>query len=217
MPVSVWTKEHDAFLTENRSKMLGADLAKAINKKFGTSYSKGAILGRAHRLNLPLDKAVYTKRLAEAGLKWTDEQDDLLRANYGKMYGKDIAALINETTGSKFTRFAVVARAQRLGLIVPGSRTIPFRQKKEPVPVVVEEKVTSRVADVFSKRKTILDLRAMECRWPDDDRNEDGLHTFCGCRTADASSYCPAHVELSKGQGTASERNAAGLLRREAA
>lgn len=216
MPVSVWTKEHDAFLTENRSKMLGADLAKAINKKFGTSYSKGAVLGRAHRLNLPLDKAVYTKRLAEAGLKWTDEQDELLRTNYGKMYGKDIAALINETTGSKFTRFAVVARAQRLGLIVPGSRTIPFRQKKFVEPKVEASKVETE--SVSSHRKTILDLRAMECRWPDEDRDpETGWHTFCGCRTADASSYCPTHTELSKGQGTASERNALGLLRKEAA
>src|SRR3569623_1679603 len=57
----------------------------------------------------------------------------------------------------------------------------------------------------------------MECRWPDEDRNEDGQHTFCGCATMDGSSYCPAHAELSKGQGTASERNALGLLRKAAA
>jgi GcrA cell cycle regulator len=137
------------------------------------------------------------------------------------------------------TRNAVIGKATRIGLAgtrrsgpqkqgrpisvkpigrVVGSQVQAINRRKKPAPVIVEEVFTPRTVDLPSHRKTILDLRAMECRWPDEDRDpETGWHTFCGCRTADASSYCPAHAELSKGQGTASERNALGLLRKAAA
>jgi len=67
-----------------------------------------------------------------------------------------------------------------------------------------------------SRRVTVLDLKAMECRWPDDDRNEEGLITFCGCRTVDGSSYCTEHKALARGVGTVSERNAVKTLRERA-
>lgn len=136
------------------------------------------------------------------------------------------------------TRNAVIGKATRMGLAgtrrsgpqkqgrpisvkpigrVVGSQVQAINRRKKPAPVIAEEAFMPRTVDLPSHRKTILDLRAMECRWPDDERNEDGMHTFCGYATADASSYCPAHAELSKGQGTASERNAPSLLRRAAA
>lgn len=68
-----------------------------------------------------------------------------------------------------------------------------------------------------SRRVTVLDLRAMECRWPDDDRNEAGLITFCGCHTADGSSYCAEHKALARGVGTVSERAAVNVLRKAVA
>jgi GcrA cell cycle regulator len=136
------------------------------------------------------------------------------------------------------TRNAVIGKATRLGLAgtrrsgpqkqgrpisvkpagrVVGSQVQAINRRKKPVPAITEEAFTPRTVDLPSNRKTILELKALECRWPDEDRNEAGQHTFCGCVTADASSYCPAHAELSKGQGTASERGALGLLRRAAA
>jgi len=212
MAVTVWTKEQDEFLREHRPTMLATDLAKAINAKFGTSYSKGAICGRASRLNLPLDKAAL---MIATGLSWTPEQDAMLRQKKGTIPEKELVELLNWTFGAKFSRFAVVARAKRLGLPNRGRRKAPAVAAK-PKAVIPAPQIVRR-EEALSHRKTILDLKAMECRWPDEDRNEDGHWTFCGCRTADASSYCPAHAELSKGQGTASERNAPGLLRRAAA
>lgn len=91
------------------------------------------------------------------------------------------------------------------------------RIKKAASPELIKEDFTPRVVDVPSHRVTILEVRAMECRWPDEDRNEDGVHTFCGNPTEDASSYCPAHAALAIGQGTASERAALSVLKREAA
>jgi hypothetical protein len=82
------------------------------------------------------------------------------------------------------------------------------RKKKPRAPALIKEPFTPCTTDVVSRRVSILELRAMECRWPDEDRNEDGVITFCGNRTADGSSYCPCHAALAVGPGTQSERSA---------
>lgn len=169
---------------------------------------------------------------------WTEDRTSKLRSmlSAGASYA-EIAASINADTGSRLTRNACIGKATRLGISgatnLVRAKPAPMKRKqrltvavgaqvqainrKRRAPVLIEEAFQPRTVNLPSHRKMILELRAMECRWPDEDRNEDGLHTFCGCRTADGSSYCPAHAELSKGQGTASERNAPGLLRRAAA
>lgn len=99
-----------------------------------------------------------------------------------------------------------------------GAQVVAIRRRKMPDgPVVTKEDFKARVADVVSRRVTILEVLAIECRWADEDRNENGLHTFCGNPTEDGSSYCPAHAAISVGPGTASERAAASVLKREAA
>ncbi len=165
---------------------------------------------------------------------WTDERIEKLKQLWKKgLTTKRIAEELGH-----ITRNAVIGKATRLGLAgtrrsgpqkqgrpisvkpagrVVGSQVQAINRRKKPAPVIAEEAFTPRTVDLPSNRKTILELRAMECRWPDEDRNEGGLHTFCGCATMDGSSYCPAHTELSKGQGTSSELNALGLLRRAAA
>jgi GcrA cell cycle regulator len=172
---------------------------------------------------------------------WKGGYDETLIASHNdKLSAAKIAEAVNGKHGTSFTRNAVIGRIHRLGLnrdkpkpvaskVAPirtkerlavgvGAQVQAIRRKRKvSPPAPIEEVFTPRTVDLPSHRKTILDLKAMECRWPDEDRNDDGLHTFCGCRTADASSYCPTHAELSKGQGTASERNALGLVRRAAA
>ena len=174
------------------------------------------------------------------GAAWTDDQTKTLKSMLlaGAAYS-EIAAAINAETGSSFTRNACIGKATRLGIsgatnlvrakptpmkrkqrltVGVGAQVQAIRRKINAPPTPVEDVFEPRIVAVESNRKTIFELRAMECRWPDEDRSEEGQHTFCGCATMmDGSSYCPAHAELSKGQGTASERNALGLLRREAA
>jgi hypothetical protein len=217
---STWTKEQDQYLAENRQKMKSADLAASINEKFGTAYSKMAVIGRATRLGIPLDKKALR---ISTGVSWTPEQDELLRSKHSEIPLKELVELINWTFGTKYSLHSIKNSVKRLGLTGSRWRKAPADKKAKAPPkqgstARTEEVFKPRVVATKSHRKTILDLKAMECRWPDDEPHpETGWWTFCGCRTADGSSYCPAHAELSKGQGTASERNALGLLRREAA
>lgn len=208
MGAQCWTKEQDAFLAEHRSIMLSADLAEAINDKFGTSYSKKAVIGRAHRLGLALDKNALMKA---TGISWKPEHDEFLCARRADMPLKELVELINWTFGTKYSLHSIKNSVARLGLAGKGRRyqhAAPAKPRAVPV----------RAATVTSHRKTIVELKALECRWPDEEPHpETGWHTFCGHRTADRSSYCPEHTELSRGPGTYAERAAAPFIKCEAA
>lgn len=163
---------------------------------------------------------------------WTDAQVMILKTMLENGAGSyaDTAAAINAATGSLFTRNACIGKAKRLGLSGPAKQPVtPIVRRHRPIESSIHrilrkpagqaepDAFVARAADVVSRRVPLLDLRAMECRWPDDDRNEDGHHTFCGNPAADGSSYCGPHTNLSRGQGTASERAVAPVSKREAA
>lgn len=193
---STWTKEQDQFLAENRQKMTSENLAASINEKFGTSYSKMAVIGRATRLGISLDKKALR---ISTGVSWTAEQDNLLRFKHTEMPLKEIVELINLTFGTKYSLHSIKNSVKRLGLTGRGYRKARFAKKassKQPCAASITQPFKPRVFDLPSHRKTILDLRAMECRWPDENTNDDGLITFCGCQTADGSSYCDAHRKI---------------------
>lgn len=216
---SPWTDAMDAFIRAHRATMLPSELTRRLNEKFGTSFTKEAMLGRARRIGAK-GNAEQIRRLAgEAIAKWAPEHDDFLRQHRDKFSARAIAALLNEKFGTTFSRQAIGARFFALGLSVPKHgcdgplvQKINARKRAGGPPIVID-KFKPRIADVISRRVPLLDLRAMECRWADEDRNEVGLHTFCGHPTADGSSYCPAHAEINRGRGTASERAALDTLR----
>lgn len=71
------------------------------------------------------------------------------------------------------------------------------REKRPPAPVLT----------VFECRSIpMMELRAMECRWPVNDAAVGEQHLFCGNK-ADGS-YCPGHAPLGVGYGTRSEQMA---------
>lgn len=50
---SKWTTEHDAVLRRMRDEdFSSAQIGRALNFEFGTSYSRNAVIGRCHRLEL---------------------------------------------------------------------------------------------------------------------------------------------------------------------
>ena len=51
----------------------------------------------------------------------------------------------------------------------------------------------------------LMDLSDKVCRWPVSDG---APFLFCGCATADGSSYCPTHKHIGAGKGTIGEQNA---------
>lgn len=51
----------------------------------------------------------------------------------------------------------------------------------------------------------LMDLSDKVCRWPVSDG---APFLFCGCATAEGSSYCPTHKHIGAGKGTVGEQNA---------
>lgn len=50
----LWPEEHDAQLRiEYRAGATFSEIASVLNRRFGTSYTKNAVVGRAHRMELP--------------------------------------------------------------------------------------------------------------------------------------------------------------------
>jgi len=171
---------------------------------------------------------------------WPDEHVEMMRRlRRSKASFSDIADALNTKFGTAYTRNSIAGRAKRMGLCT-AREVKPVQEKSEAievkkgdrlsvavgaavqminrlksgdVPRVSQDGFVPRVVEVLSLRKTILELRAMECRWADEDRNADGLHTFCGNRTASGSSYCPAHAELNRGVGTPAERAVLDMLK----
>lgn len=113
--------------------------------------------------------------------------------------GSEVAALIKHEFGHEFTRNAIVGKMHRTGNARPDERphqnisraasrirarqTPPARPKPKPAPAI-------KAAP--SLRLSILDLDRNQCRFATHDA-PDGHHGFCGHKTAESSSYCPAH------------------------
>lgn len=178
---------------------------------------------------------------------WTDERYRLMAELHEKKVRiRDIRAALNELPGPVLTTGAVSGKYHRLYVCkkTPEQKRADLDRANalrrisrakarkdnpsQPRRVVLRswhgkpEEVSTprfkaRKVEVESKRKTILEVGKRECRWPDDKPNAEGLHTFCGCRTFDGSSYCEAHMQLSFGVGTVSERAAHKVDRRELA
>lgn len=168
---------------------------------------------------------------------WTDKLVAILKTHHerGKTF-REIAEIILAETGVSLSRNAVIGKARRLGLEGRGvngnyngnGRSKPAQKprrtadgsliqklRREPPPVKPEPFVAAPPADIVSLRIPLIELGPIgfQCRWPDETRNGDGSHTFCGNLTVDGASYCPAHAALAWGPGTKSERNAANVAR----
>lgn len=139
---------------------------------------------------------------AKARSPWTEERVVLLKELHAANAScAIIAAEINEKTGSSFTKNSVIGITRRLKLEGRGvgfRHSRPYKKKKLAANnwhVITPDAFVPRSSGVLSLSKPLLDLRAMECHWPDKDRNADGLHTFCA-RMTDGGPYCCAHKAL---------------------
>ena len=111
----------------------------------------------------------------------------------------------------------VTASKVKISATVPGDRRSPTVRKSEkrlpPTPV---EQVERRSSPVRSRKVPLLDIGPFECRWIDPKPGQDGLATCCGHKVPSTPGlmFCDYHRQLSKGEGTESERRALSNLRR---
>lgn len=167
-----------------------------------------------------------------SGRTWKEEHDELLKAclQAGMSYAS-AADTINRKFGTTFSRNSAIGRAQRKGY----ASTVPFagnhssrkpkkakRERKPaappkpkaiPQPTITYEDAKLRCAEVAPMHLNLVDLKAHQCHWP----FGTGPYTFCGRKKFPGSPYCEAHLVLSKGRGTPSERAAVHVLASHAA
>lgn len=186
---SPWTDDLSqrlAVLWAERATSTAA-IAKVFQSE-GYTFTKNSIIGRARRMGLPPKE------------KWLP---------------KAVFVVVKHSKYSPEPERPAVGRSKvEVGEIGAAVQAINRAKRKKATNMIVIQNFSPRVADIASFKKPLLDLRAMECHWPDDERNADGLHTFCGHPT-DNHSYCKAHREINRGHGTPSER--AAIRVREAA
>jgi GcrA cell cycle regulator len=223
---NVWTKKRIARLVElcdNDDKISSEIIAQTLNEKFGTTYSKNAVINQAQRLGLD--------RTGETGTLWPKERRAALTqlCNEPGMSFAVIAKRLNERFGTEYTRSAVIGCANRMGLkdrelsgdgevstrrkrsrlsgqIIPGGNkkvTLVLLQSAEQV-----EMLPLRCVEIVPRQLKITELEDGDCRYAYGD--EAAEIKFCGHPkfrmviggVMRESSYCELHHLLSKRSGT---------------
>jgi GcrA cell cycle regulator len=76
----------------------------------------------------------------------------------------------------------------------------PYKPRpKHLAPKPEPEAIAIRCAEVVSRNVGLLELGPCDCRYPYGDGCEGSPYLFCGNRQDDNSSYCPAHLDLTRG------------------
>lgn len=148
---------------------------------------------------------------------WTIERaDELKRLWVSGLSASQVAAQLGG-----ITRNSVIGKVHRLGLQRRGSALAHENKPRQPRRIRVPrtsisgnvrrttyepaEQVALRCAEIVPRDIDLLDLELNDCRYP----YGDGPFTFCGRQKQKGSSYCTPHFHLTRGRGTASERDAA--------
>lgn len=136
---------------------------------------------------------------------WSDAQDDLLKKYHAENFSfSAIARLINEQTGSSFTRNACIGKAVRTGLQRPrrkaeGRPRLAVNQDRASTQRVRQGRVsgTPYVEVIQPDEPQHLGLSLLQttdatCKFPRGEQN----FTFCGHPTQEGSAYCSFHHRL---------------------
>jgi len=131
---------------------------------------------------------------------WSDERTALLREIYNSGSCAWVAVQINNRTGSKFSRNAIIGKSRRLGLDckrIPRAGSLPRKPREKKIgyfgfrpcprldPEIIEETpVPQEFLGISFK-----DLKRGQCHFP---RGEEPPYAFCGQPVKEDSSYCPA-------------------------
>lgn len=135
-------------------------------------------------------------------LPWTDEQFELLRKHHAENHSfSAIARLINEETGSAFSRNACIGKSVRTGLSRPRRKP----EGRRPRTASNQDRgSTQRIRITKSSLPfepldepphlglTLLQTNNATCKFP---RGEH-IYTFCGQGTRTDSPYCAFHAAL---------------------
>ena len=168
---------------------------------------------------------------------WPSEHSEALRGYHAKgMSYSEIAKALNANFKTRYSRNAVLGRANRMGL---GGRDVPAdlpnpgsMEQSSPKPegltpylgkpgerhasgfILLAPKfdavkpVKLRCISIMPRRLSLIALEPGDCRYPYGGDEDGEAITYCGHPRRKNSSYCGAHFRLTRGRGTVAERAA---------
>jgi GcrA cell cycle regulator len=166
---------------------------------------------------------------------WAPEHSDALREllTRGMSYS-EVAEAINRKFGTCYTRNATIGRGRRMGLDVPGRQddrprppprnrapklstlrvSRPEQSCAQPAEVVSADPVKLRCVGIRPRLLPLTELDDGDCRYPyGGDRDGEAI-LFCGHPRLAGSRYCAPHFDLTRDDGTVSDRAAGPVVLR---
>lgn len=122
-------------------------------------------------------------------MNWTQEMDDYLRANVGKLMFKEIADVIGRSKNS------IVGRAHRLGLSAGRAKCTREERCQKEVERVRRYRATQRETRVRPSPEPVEINQNKTCCWP---IGEPGTKAYRTCENHPVvgKPYCPEHCRI---------------------
>jgi GcrA cell cycle regulator len=172
---SNWEEAHSALLRECVEKGLPfSEIARGLNKRFGTTYSRNAAIGRARRMGL-----CVPERAGGSGVWAQKKPPD------AKHLHKKRAHSLAQTTSKTASKIAPRSEAKN------ATRTVP-----KPTTFERAEALQLRCVAINPRHLALVDLEPGDCRYPYGGDADGEPITFCGHPRRDGSSYCSSHFHL---------------------
>jgi len=167
----------------------------------------------------------------EMQTNWSQQHSEALREYLARgMSFSAIAEAINAKFKTLYSRNAALGRAKRMGLFSPNQPTnLPrrwprrrprakaaglhkSRERHAPelitrMPVFARTQAPKlRCVELVPRHLSLVDLEAVDCRYPYGGEVDGEPITFCGHPRREDSSYCTAHFHLTRAPFSPSER-----------
>lgn len=175
-----WTAEMEAFVEEAYGKTAksSSEIASDLNKKFGTNFSRNAVIGKINRLGL---REKYKEQHGvRAGNKSAGNQ-------YWKKPLTKCVKSIEEVKSEPVAR----SKAKPVSPLTIQNRINVGDKRTEP-------NFERQGALDKSEPIGILELNDHRCRWPLGAFADKPPYLYCGCQVAAGLPYCAPHVRQSK-------------------
>jgi GcrA cell cycle regulator len=176
---SNWEEAHSTALRDYVEKgMTFSEIARALNERFGTAYSRNAAIGRARRMGLASPERAGGEKRPNAA-----KQPDMrwLRQLHAKSRAK-----IQTKSPTK-------SPTKSLAGPVPSSIPKPL-VKRSTFERAAELQL--RCVAITPKHLALIDLEEGDCRYPYGGDADNEPITFCGHPRREGSSYCTSHFHL---------------------
>lgn len=182
-------------------------IAEAVNKEFGCSFTRNAVIGKLHRMGCTAGGVIKAKPTT-----WTEPMVEALRLSFADgNTAQACARHVSAVAGFTVTASAIHAKAGAMGmnfkakarevfvarLFNPPPRPILFTapiEEVEPAEAVSIVPPVTPEPPPLGEPVSLMALQWFHCRW-DAGRDEAGQMLYCGARKTKGS-YCAKHARM---------------------